>query len=102
LKKVIDAKSNSWQAELRETLRAGVFADVINIDAIKDHTELPRIARQFGAHLELDPQSKLGMLPFRALKKLARAISRINAFVRFIASTRYSASRIGWPWPIPG
>jgi hypothetical protein len=64
LKKVIDAKSSGWQMELRETLRAGVFADVINTDAIKDQTELPRIARQFGAHLELNPESKMGMLRF--------------------------------------
>jgi hypothetical protein len=64
LKKVIDAKSSGWQADLRETLRAGIFVDVINTDAINDETELPRIVRQFGAHLELDPKSKSGMIRF--------------------------------------
>jgi hypothetical protein len=65
LKKIIDAKVAGWQHELREVLRAGSFADVLNVDAIKDETELPKIARQFGAHFELEKAQRVGMIRFK-------------------------------------
>jgi hypothetical protein len=65
LKKIIDAKVAGWQAELREVLRAGAFADIVNIDAIKDETELPKIVRQFGAHYELERTQRIGLIRFK-------------------------------------
>jgi len=64
LKKIVDAKVAGWEHEIREALKAGIFVDVVNTDAILIESELPRIVRQYGAHLELDHALKMGLIRF--------------------------------------